>query len=146
MNINETYNLNEREKKALELKKEGMNYKELGKELGVSPNRARVIYMSGREKERHLVRVERAKRRYKKEGDTFSVFLDDTERKNHWIDKRDYQCYLNTNTQAIRVLLHNGITTIEQIDNTTDEEFLRMPAMGKRILANLRASVEEFKS
>jgi len=146
MNINETYNLNEREKKALELKKEGLNYKELGKELGVSPNRAWVIYMSGREKERHLDRVERAKRRYKKEGDTFSVFLDDTKRKNHWIDKRDYQCYLNINTQAIRVLLHNGITTIEQIDKTSDEEFLRMPAMGKKILAKLRASVKEFKS
>lgn len=146
MNMNETYNLNEREEKALELKKCGLNYTELGRKLGVGPTRARVIYMSGREKERHLVRVERAKRQYKKEGDTFSVFLEDTGSKNHWIDKQDYQCYLNINTQAIRVLLRNKITTIGQIDSTTDEDFLRLPMMGKKILAKIRASVEEFKA
>ena len=145
MNISETYNLNEKEEKALELRMQGLNYKEIGQQLGVTQGRARVIYMSGREKERHLSRVERAKRRYKKEGDTFSVFLDGTESKNHWIDKRDYQCYLNANTTAIRVLLRNNITTIGEIDKTTDKEFLRMPMMGKKILANLRASVEEFK-
>lgn len=146
MNINETYNLNEREEKALELKKCGLNYTELGQKLGVSPTRARIIYMSGREKERHLNRVERAKRLYKKEGDTFSVFLEDTGSKNHWIDKQDYQCYLNINTQAIRVLMRNNIITIGQIDSTTDEDFLRLPMMGKKILAKIRAAVEEFKA
>ena len=146
MNINETYNLNEREEKALKLRMQGLNYSEIGTKLSVSKDRARAIYMSAREKERHLARVERAKRRYKKEGDTFSVFVDGADSKNYFIDKRDYQCYLDANTMAIRVLLNNNIKTIGEIDKTTDEEFLRMNMMGKKILANLRASVEEFKA